>query len=828
MTVTRLYCPEDARRALVRADPALNAIDYLEVLDDDAPVGTSPQQTLLVHFFKPVSGSGLDGYNVRIDGGVRVRPIHVEWAFPAQDVPGAFLTSAEQSLIASLEDADRILVVRTRERGDLSTYRLTLTTSQTSDEPPAGFDPLLSGIDFSFKVECPSEFDCFVDRVCREVTAAAPHIDYLAKDYASFKRLMLDRLAITMPAWNERNAADVGTAIVELFAYVGDYLSYHQDAVAAESYLGTARRRVSVRRHARLVDYFIGDGCNARAWVAVEVAAGSGADGATLPEHTILLTGEGGGTTVPAADLEAELAASPVVFETMHDVTAIAPRNSIELYTWGDPRCCLLEGATQASLSGTVAGLQLVAGDALIFEEVLGEDSGLAVDADPSRRHVVRLDEDPIEVVDPATGESVVEVHWHAEDALPFPLCLRQFPDGSGGVRGVTVARGNVVLADSGRTIADEELVPPQAPTGRRYRPVLAARNLTHARDYDHASARLRPGADATRADIRNVMPVVTIAGEGEHWTPQRDLLNSNRFSTEFVVEMEEDGRAYIRFGDDVLGRAPAEGQIFTAIYRVGNGSAANVGAGVIRRIVTAFQGVERINNPLAASGGTDPERIDQVKLYAPQAFRIQQRAVTEADYAEVVGRHPEVQKAAATRRWTGSWHTMFVTVDRRGGRAVDARFEGELRAFLERFRLAGYDLEIDAPRFVPLDILFTVCVAEGHLRSNVKAALIEVFGNRDLPDGSRGFFHPDNFTFGQPVYLSRMVAEAMKVPGVAWIDTKESPTSPNRFRRWGRESHGERDAGLITMGRLEIARLDNDANAAENGRIEFIMRGGL
>ena len=74
-----------------------------------------------------------------------------------------------------------------------------------------------------------------------------------------------------MPQWQERNPADLGVALVELLAYVGDHLSYQQDAVATEAYLGTARRRVSVRRHARLVDYPMHDGCNARAWVQVQV-----------------------------------------------------------------------------------------------------------------------------------------------------------------------------------------------------------------------------------------------------------------------------------------------------------------------------------------------------------------------------------------------------------------------------------------------------------------------------------------------------------------------------------------------------------------------------
>ena len=90
---------------------------------------------------------------------------------------------------------------------------------------------------------------------------------------------------------------------------------------------------------------------------------------------------------------------------------------------------------------------------------------------------------------------------------------------------------------------------------------------------------------------------------------------------------------------------------------------------------------------------------MQQVRLDAPQAFRAQERAVTEADYAAAAQRHSGVQRAACTRRWTGMFHTMFITVDRRGGRPVTPEFEQELREFLERFRMAGYDLEIDGPR---------------------------------------------------------------------------------------------------------------------------------
>jgi len=171
----------------------------------------------------------------------------------------------------------------------------------------------------------------------------------------------------------------------------------------------------------------------------------------------------------------------------------------------------------------------------------------------------------------------------------------------------------------------------------------------------------------------------------------------------------------------------------------------------------------------------------------------------------------------------------MFMTVDRKGGRPVDAAFETELRAHLEAFRLAGHDLEIDAPRFVSLEIAMTVCVDPRHYRGDVLRASLDAFSNRSLADGTRGFFHPDNFTFGQPVYLSAVIARAMAVPGVRWVDLEERADAPkHRFRRWGEDAHGEYGDGEITLGRLEVARLDNDPNRPENGRIEFFMEGGL
>jgi hypothetical protein len=168
----------------------------------------------------------------------------------------------------------------------------------------------------------------------------------------------------------------------------------------------------------------------------------------------------------------------------------------------------------------------------------------------------------------------------------------------------------------------------------------------------------------------------------------------------------------------------------------------------------------------------------------------------------------------------------MFVAIDRKDGLEIDRDFKRDFRSYLEQFRLAGHDIEIEGPRFVPLHIAFTVHLKPNYLPGDVKNSLFRVFSSGFLPGGRQGFFHPDNFTFGQPVFLSQIVDLAMEVAGVSWIDT--SDTKKHHFHRWGNPSKDEIVQGVILLGRLEIARLDNDPNAPENGKIEFFMEGGL
>lgn len=869
------FCCDERRREAVRDHPTLNGIDFLEVLDQDAPSNSPRQQTLLVHCLKPIwvapeedPGTAptflLTQANVQIEGGERITPVRVMWAYPAISIPDPLVTAQEQSFFTALPQPENILVVRTDSSGDYSIYRFVLVQAPDNRSRPENFDPIIRQVDFSFKVECPSEFDCESELPCPPELRPEPDIDYLAKDYDSFRQLMLDRMAVLLPQWRERNPADIGVALVELLAYVGDHLSYTQDAIATEAYLDTAQHRISVRRHARLVDYPMHDGCNARVWLQLQVNTDTRLEAGErfltrLPGHPPRLTNEA---------YQHVLVQQPEVFESMHPALLYPSHNQIYFYTWGDENCCLPKGATRATLrdSAPSSRLHLMAGDILIFTERISPTTGLPTDADTTRRHAVRLTSispEPIitrnregkiiritpgtPIQDPLTEQPIVEIAWHEEDALPFPFCLSSYAlveRGEQQLENISVVLGNVVLADHGRTVEEPLASVPepilfyaaartnhckprqQTPIAPRYTPRLTESPVTQAatvpgNSFSSAPDALPSATAAFRWQFQDVLPAITLNADEQRWTPQRDLLGSDRFAREFVAEVDNRGQTHLRFGrGQDNGLAPPSGTRLVATYRVGNGTQGNVGAATITHIVSNNSAIDTIWNPLAARQGMEPESIAATVHSAPFAFQTQERAVTPEDWAMVAQRHPGVQRAAATFRWTGSWHTVFLTLDRLRGLPVDAAFEQEMRDHLERYRLAGYDLEIDAPRYVPLEVAMQVCVLPSYFRSDVKAALFEVLSDRVLPDGRLGAFHPDNFTFGQSVYLSRLYSTAQAVAGVASV-------SITTFQRQGQADTRPLETGNLMLGRLEIAQLQNDPNFPERGVLRLQMEGG-
>jgi hypothetical protein len=134
---------------------------------------------------------------------------------------------------------------------------------------------------------------------------------------------------------------------------------------------------------------------------------------------------------------------------------------------------------------------------------------------------------------------------------------------------------------------------------------------------------------------------------------------------------------------------------------------------------------------------------------------------------------------------------------------------------------LAGYDLDIRAAIYVPLEIDIRICVEDGHFRGDVLADVLRVLSNRTLADGTSGFFFPLRFGFGSAVYLSQLYAAVVAVQGV-------SSAEITKFKRYWDPPRGELEKGAIVMTPFEIARLDNDRNFPENGVLRLSAVGGL
>ncbi|MFI9173372.1 putative baseplate assembly protein [Streptomyces lincolnensis] len=503
-----------SRRAKVRA-AQLNGVDAVEVSDDGL---------LLTVTFLGKAPHGLGPENIRIDGGRRITGVTaVDIGVEREDDP----------------ELDDRLHITLDKAGDTSRYRLSLVETDPYGRPGTapfrGFDQRYHSATFAFRPDCPTPFDCADDRSGAPDFPDAPVIDYTARDYDTIRKLLLDRLALTTPDWTERNPADLGITLVELLAHTGDQISYQQDAVATEAYLDTARRRVSVRRHVRLIDYAMHDGCTARAYVAVETAGDrtlapgtyrfASVDVRALDPHDRPEPG----TVVDENDLaDLDERGSVEIFEPVVAADPLELRvahNRIRLWTWGGEVRALPRGATSATLRDewddpeTCQGrrLTLKPGDVLILEEVKGPRTGTPGDADPAHRQVVRLTS-VVPAVDRIEDQPVLEVTWATEDALRLPFCLTT----RGGrdclpVEDVTVARGNVVLVDHGRTLTglpETVTVPPEPAVVAPCDPPATG---CHDREEGNAPARLITSltdrAESGRAlvpdDVRELFEVV-------------------------------------------------------------------------------------------------------------------------------------------------------------------------------------------------------------------------------------------------------------------------------------------------------------------------------
>lgn len=767
-----------------------------------------------------------------------------------------------------------VLVVDVPAPGGFQLYRLTLLDPAA----PSRIDRFFNAAVFSFKQGCPTGFDCAPDRDCPEPPTVDWPVDYLARDFESFRTALLDFSAQRYPDWQERIPADVGSMIAELFAALGDELSYVQDRYAREAWLETLSQRRSLAAFAELVGYQLDAGLSARTWLHLTVAAG--------------------GLQVPAgARVWAELEGrAPVPFETGTGLRGYRdiPAAGLSLATWWlhaawndlpahvpDPSApCLQVGARElwvvgeplaaATLPGTPDPQAIAAfwiGRTLLVE-TRPADRGA-----PVRRHPVVVDQ-PVEVIqDPLCTDgvgnplTVTRIHWRAEDALPFELDL-------------TAARvtANLVPATAGLTAVDHVAIdsPPAGHPGipttveragpydadRRSRAILHRRSLplTDALGLGWLHAETPPPLGALALPEILVEEVQPDGGPpesfvaGDAWQYRREILRADERDRVFTIEpgiwreiigfdrigarithadYAGNAGATLRFGDGTFGRRPPDDTVFRITYRTGPGRRANLAADSIVHLTPpegapagaaapALAGITAVRNPLPVTGGRDPEDLERARRVMPEAFRaLVWRAVLDEDYAEIAERLDWVQQAGAVSRWTGSWLTTFVTPDPLGSFALSAERRAALEGLMDCVRQAGRQVHVADPVFVDIDLEIAICIEPfayfGEVREAVIRALTGPAGFGDpVP-----FFDPDRFSFGDPLWRAELEACVAEVPGVLAVEEI-------RIRRRGQTGFTVFADARVEVGADRILRLRNDKRRPDQGSLRVLLRADM
>jgi hypothetical protein len=343
---------------------------------------------------------------------------------------------------------------------------------------------------------------------------------------------------------------------------------------------------------------------------------------------------------------------------------------------------------------------------------------------------------------------------------------------------------------------------------------VLGVSDGTPDQTYRLAHARMILKAFGQGQRIHQDIVLVTELGnEIVSWTLQESLAFSRAGQNDFTLEIDEEDRATLRFGDGSFGAVPPSGCVIRATYRVGGGSHGNVAAAAIQTIVEAPQLAllgATVSNPEPATGGADRESIERAVRHAPTVFRALKRAVTAADYRALALDFKGVGKV---RPEAAGWNSVKLFVAPAGGGHVSDVLKANLLAYFEDKRPISTVIEIEDVDYVKIYL-----TAEVGIRSYYHPAQVQ----QAVEEAVRRLLAFDTVDFRMTLYLSKFYQAIEAVEGIQYVNISEfcrarpgsQPASGEQFCRLGaRASHHEDFivSGKMPLGENEIPRIPND-----------------
>jgi hypothetical protein len=353
-----------------------------------------------------------------------------------------------------------------------------------------------------------------------------------------------------------------------------------------------------------------------------------------------------------------------------------------------------------------------------------------------------------VELVDETSAYGATVVSAVPAPDLPGHLQIVVTPGPTAPLDAASAALlGNIVEGSEGATISDELLGTGDGSIGgQRFK--LAKPPITRV-----------PQAGAPHGGASTLVVRV----DGIQWQELQYLYGAGPQDRVFVVETDDDGTMYARFGDGAIGARLPTGSQITADYRTGLGTEGNVGAGTLTSALTRPKGLQSVTNPLAAAGGGDAETIDDARLNAPTTVRTFERIVSLRDAEDQARENAMVGKATAAWTTVGGDLGVAVTVAGAAGAQLGPSQLADLRADLDARRDPNRPLVVRGYTPIALSVAVRlIAVASDYdpkdVTTAVTAALLAHFS----------FAVRD---FGQPVRLSEVYVAAQQVDGVLGVD---------------------------------------------------------
>jgi hypothetical protein len=265
----------------------------------------------------------------------------------------------------------------------------------------------------------------------------------------------------------------------------------------------------------------------------------------------------------------------------------------------------------------------------------------------------------------------------------------------------------------------------------------------------------------------------ITIGGVNYVQVPY--LIDYNGYDSVFTLYTNAANSSYVIFGDGVSGRVPPNNVVIYATYRVGGGATGNVAANTIKTILTNSQvGLTVLNTYYgvpadtgAASGGTDAESTDSIRLNAPRSMHALNRAVSLSDYAALV-KASGVSKAAAVADVYTSVTVFFVPYGDSGVESdlvtpstVFNNTIPAIRTYLTDKIPANTTVTFQPASYVKTELFATITILPKYIQSLVKTQVNAAISS---------LFSIDNVSFQDTIYLSDVMSAVTSIAGVASV----------------------------------------------------------